>query len=734
MALSNEDGAVTKHVKECSKSITDRSAEESSYSNKETESTHLQNGDIVKQKRNEEDAHKYNHEILENGSATATSDLMSDIREKTVESATGARSKEKTSMQQEEHGSKQVCHDAESGAHIIAEQSSKSTAYSHCSTTDDQRKGHLDLGKLGEIKLSTKITSMDDLGASFLNADEEEDDNAVNVLDDMASMSSKLRTERFVESTVRTTMMGDGNTEEEERGDPPRRYTDDLVKRILAESQAPEKSKYKVSMGDEDEDSVSGYSSRYSSQGDRVIGSERKCSSDRSQSLFERRLESMGIEKELTDIMHTGAKRYEPYERRRPYSLSSDYGSLENDLDGPRSRYNGGGMYEDMYDGYGARGRFTRQRYIDDEEEELIPDEEFIPQKSADTDAIVKEKTDDIRGMVDRQNNVLKKLRSASESFDELSSEIRNIKQQFIENQARRTMIFDDIEYEAECSRFPQEPVGRYSKYGGYNDYDMPSPMRKKDDRTMAIDDDNESVITSNLGLATAQDDDTKSVYSCSYTAEKRNTGYGRSKSMFDEVCDDDFSPPASVISRVSRYDVDKPDGGLYGDDEEAPRFSGAYGGASGGAYGGTSAISSYSSGSYTPGSYTSSRLSGGSSYTSRYGKFGRSRTLPDVDTDVSEPAFSTSSSGFSSRFLTKVRQNKATGETPTTKRDKPFKSRFLNKSYDFPTPSSVYGSSNGTSSGINNLKPKRDDDSFSDISASTCDTAIETTNGDVQE
>lgn len=50
--------------------------------------------------------------------------------------------------------------------------------------------------------------------------------------------------------------------------------------------------------------------------------------------------------------------------------------------------------------------------------------------------------------MVENQDAVLKRLKSASDSFEELDTEIRAIKEQFIENQMRRSIILDDLEYE----------------------------------------------------------------------------------------------------------------------------------------------------------------------------------------------------------------------------------------------------------------------------------------------
>lgn len=60
----------------------------------------------------------------------------------------------------------------------------------------------------------------------------------------------------------------------------------------------------------------------------------------------------------------------------------------------------------------------------------------------------MKERTEEIRKVVDNQNNVLQRLKSASDSFDEISQEIKDIKQQFLDSQMRRSMILDEIEHE----------------------------------------------------------------------------------------------------------------------------------------------------------------------------------------------------------------------------------------------------------------------------------------------
>ena len=223
---------------------------------------------------------------------------------------------------------------------------------------------------------------------------------------------------------------------------------DSLVKRILGESGADRKSKYKINMGAEGE------------------GDEINADKD---SLLQRRLASLDkADKRAGDLYI--AEEYEHEEMtysRRPRGRMNKQGS--GDLDSPRAqklgRHGSWGSfeYDDEYEGYGGgyrgRGRYSRQNYIDDEDmfgppmppfQPLFRDEEFEPEKRAETEEYVKEKTASIRGMVDRQTVVLENLRKASESFDELTDEIKNIRQAFIENQARRSMMFRNHELPAD--------------------------------------------------------------------------------------------------------------------------------------------------------------------------------------------------------------------------------------------------------------------------------------------
>ena len=61
---------------------------------------------------------------------------------------------------------------------------------------------------------------------------------------------------------------------------------------------------------------------------------------------------------------------------------------------------------------------------------------------------------------MDNQNQVLTRLKSASDSFDELNDEIKQIKQAFLENSMRRDVIMDDINYEREQWEYEMAQAG----------------------------------------------------------------------------------------------------------------------------------------------------------------------------------------------------------------------------------------------------------------------------------
>ncbi len=385
------------------------------------------------------------------------------------------------------------------------------------------------------------------------------------------------------------------------------------------------------------------------------------------------------------------------------------------------------------------RNRFSRQQYVDDDDvfdqPPMVPlfhDSEFEPKRRDETDEIVKERTTNIRGMVEMQSQVLENLRKASESFDELTDEIKNIKQSFLENQARRAMILSNLERGERRSRRGQDdqdygyddppPPPRNHRFGsgdsGYDDGLLPrgrqgqigasdseSGYRSSYARNLQkdLDDYEESralAITKTKKSLYANEE--LSLYGASGDDQNRRARSmgGRSKSLYDEASgldNDDLEGGLSSRKKLlgrTKFDP-------FDDTASSGYGSNAYGsGTSGYQRLGTSA-SSYSSS--TNNSYTS-RYSSGSgaaaSGTSAYNgndasanrsRFSRSRTLSDVgfDRSSSPPTYGSGStgqsgSGFNSRFLKKVRQKSLDDPGRVSlPRDKPFKSRFLRSTFD---------------------------------------------------
>ena len=164
-----------------------------------------------------------------------------------------------------------------------------------------------------------------------------------------------------------------------------------------------------------------------------------------------------------------------------------------------------------------------------------------------------------------------------------------------------------------------------------------------------------------------------------SYSSYKSKYGRSNSMSAFGE--DDDYESRSSR-GATSEYDAPSRRGLRIDDDEDddgsykSPYMSRTYGGGietRSGKYG-----SSYSAASAT---------SATSATASRY-KLSRANTVNTMDYNFERPSGQSynsrgkaESSYTTSRFLNKVREKKASGEE--VKRDKPFKSRFLGKSFD---------------------------------------------------
>ncbi len=444
-----------------------------------------------------------------------------------------------------------------------------------------------------------------------------------------------------------------------------------------------------------------------------------------------------------------------------------DFDELDHEISALRDRYkvNQGKTYQALYGDmedyeedmprHKPRGYMMRQGYVEDDqygrpvEDDFIPDEDFAPSRRAETEDVVKERTTDIRNVVEKQSTVLQKLKDASDSFDELTNEIRSIKQQFLENQARRSFIMDnDDEYEQEELAPPPTTRGRYQRsqsydygyskgsYSGYSGYSG---------RSAALDNELDSDLVSpgrSLGIASTYkpyssrygSEEETSVRSSRFSSKKAN--WGRSKSMHDDNyggTEKDNNDEGSGF-RAGRWGATQTRSKATNedDDEEGsdrPTRSRAYGG--GVTMGGES---DYSTSSYTRGNYESS----GSGYTSRFSSsyspsdykpissprlgyssrfltgetssrptFTRSKTLSDFNFDKqSTDSFgSGGNSGYTSRFLQKVRDDRKSGATDPKSpgaRDKPFKSRFLKSSFDTDYSSSSYSSRFKSSSTYN--------------------------------
>ncbi len=625
-----------------------------------------------------------------------------------------------------------------------------------------------------------------------------------------------------------------------------RKTTDSLVKKILGESDAERKSKYKINMAGEGEDET---------ELDRDSLLQRRLASlDKT----DRKAGGIGARRGAGDDLYM-SEEYEheetTYSRRRGRANKQGSGDLDSPrrLGRPGSRGSRGSFeFEDDYDdlGYGSgygppappgygqgygpppgyrggRGRFARQHYIDDEEVfgppvvPLFRDDEFIPEKRAETEEYVKEKTANIRGMVDRQTVVLENLRKASESFDELTDEIKNIRQAFIENQAKRAMIFREGELpvgpeddqgpraiaggpQRARSRYVQQSEedyefamrgagarGRKPQYGGPDDLGYDSPARSgrqryglegdKDDFTVSLYggkpgardkdqddfgprslgsygdygalssygksrgldnklDDYSSTRTQMLKKSSyySQDDySASSAYgggdgSSSYNSRRLRGLGARSKSLYDEASGGDhegysgLDDAAGASGRRGRLS-----GGTAGlqrtlhdplsEDvtSSKDRYVSPYGSTAAGGYTrlgdstssttssayGAGRTSSYTSSRLTSSSLTSSTAAAGSSASATRPRFSRSRTLSDIDYD--RGSVSDTQTGFQSRFLGKVRQKSAAGED-VSRRDKPFKSRFLRSSFDLGDGSSDASSSYTSTSAAARLNSSR--------------------------
>ena len=379
---------------------------------------------------------------------------------------------------------------------------------------------------------------------------------------------------------------------------------------------------------------------------------------------------------------------------------------------------------------------------------------------------MVQERTAEIRSVVDNQNQVLSRLKSASDSFDELQDEIKQIKQQFIETSMRRSAVLDDLEYERQQWQYDMMQAGAGAAAAAhapagrsYRRATPHAPQYEADDddggyeasskfyRTPAysapvkpaqLDRDLESdTITSGAlqGLAIAPKtsqfalkDDYASLLSESRYGGARQSSYAsyassatssrrqRSASMYDDLNDDYDVSATSTRSKIgSRFSSN----GYAREDDDPPQLYTSpnlpsYRRYEPASYDTDNATSRYrtSASDYTKSSYASrygadAYDDGASATSSDSGRYGhkallRSQTVDSYssyDRSVRDK-YSTPTSSFSSKFLDKVRQKKASGEDVSSKTDKPFSSRFLGPktTFDSPYSSKSYSSASATS------------------------------------
>ena len=437
--------------------------------------------------------------------------------------------------------------------------------------------------------------------------------------------------------------------------------TELLIQRILAEAKTLEA---------DDDISVK----------EKTVGAERtRCvSGDTEKSLLDRR----GMDQRLGHLFSGGEDRPELGDELGCDDPTNWADSRRNmDVKSMRNRFRDSGrQYEhgtcrdtDSYYAPYAGGRYDGDR----EEDVVFDDMEFIPQRREETENVVREKTSDIRNMIEKQSTVLKKLKEASDSFDDINKEIRLLKQDFLESQYRRSFAQDDEDYEEQQPNYGYQPSSyRYETSRLSSSYATPyeSPYAKS---AIRLDPELQSdlpVANRSLGsLATTwsyPDTNSRTRYDTNYYPSYSPrytsgvTGSTYSRTLFDDdIAGDDFTNKySSYLTKTARDDdSESMNGSSYSFDSSTSAAA-------------DPGLSSYRSKyGLAPSTYTASS-------TGRYtGALSRARTLPET----------TEHTGFSSRFLSKVRDQKTSGDEPKSpKRDKPFKSRFLRQSYD-----SAYGS-----------------------------------------
>jgi hypothetical protein len=209
------------------------------------------------------------------------------------------------------------------------------------------------------------------------------------------------------------------------------------------------KDKYKE--GQEDQDME--YQSSLDGQ------SQRRFSQRRQQGSFEDRYQSLSHADNLSEASGSVSRRGEE-DRYSAYSSQHQRRYMEDEeLSSAYSMQNSAYSHEEDMQmvPFQPRGRMMRQQYVEDDDDvfddrapppprpNALPEEAFRPQRSEDTEIIVQERTQEIKRVVEQQGDVLKKLKEASESFDDLNAEIKQMKQDFLERQIQRQMTLEQV-------------------------------------------------------------------------------------------------------------------------------------------------------------------------------------------------------------------------------------------------------------------------------------------------
>ena len=318
-----------------------------------------------------------------------------------------------------------------------------------------------------------------------------------------------------------------------------------------------------------------------------------------------------------------------------------------------------------------------------------IPDEDFVPRRREETDEVIKEKTTEVRGMVERQSDVIKELKRASKSFDDLNEEIRELRQSLIENEVRRCQMEEEIvtcDREFKETKKQQVDLGarKYAPPGYDYTADFLSEYKPTYGRTSKLASELE-VSASSVYRSRGRQRDTgeEDSYLSGYRKPAPGSYRTRSHSLYD-----DFGPGEEEREKPPRGSYgaygneEAPPGGRYGrygDEDKPPR--GKYGN-----YGDEDVSTRGRYGAYGSASYANTRADTlyDSDRSSRLSRFSRSATVAaDYGSTMHSPTYRTPQPApTTSRFLKKVRERKASGaENPAPKSDKPFQSRFLRKS-----------------------------------------------------